>query len=251
MIDALPLAVLCVALLVATVSQRVAGMGFGLVMGPTAALLVGPIAAVVLVNVTAIVACGLILPRVWRDIDWRRLAWIGIPAAIASIGGLLLARVVSADLLRIAVGAVAILGVVLALAFTRTEHRLDGPVTRLVAGSTIGVLNASVAVGAPAVGVYQIVSRWEPRAFAATMQPFWVLVSASTLLERQLLVPQGWPEWPWWAWLAVVAATAAGTLVAEPIARRLPARAVRIAIVVLSILGGGAVIVAGAIGLAG
>ena len=69
MIDALPLAILCVALLLATLSQRVAGMGFGLVMGPTAALLVGPIAAVVLVNVMAIVACGLILPRVWRDMS--------------------------------------------------------------------------------------------------------------------------------------------------------------------------------------
>lgn len=251
MIDALPLAVLCVALLVATLSQRVAGMGFGLVMGPTAALLVGPIAAVVLVNVMAIVACGLILPRVWRDIDWRRLAWIGIPAAALSIAGLLLARVVSADLLRIAVGAVAILGVVLATLFVRTEHRLDGPVTRVTSGGLIGLLNAAVGVGAPAVGVYQIVSRWEPRSFAATMQAFWPIVSIATLVERQLLVPDGWPEWPWWAWLAGVVATAAGTLIAEPIARRIPARAVRIAIVALSILGGAAVIVAGVVGLAG
>lgn len=251
MIDPLTLLLYAAAILVATVAQRVVGLGFGLVMGPVSAIVAGPIGAVPLNCIFGIVACGLMVPGVWRDIDWRRMTWLVVPAVAASIGGLLLARVVATDALRIAIGVVTIAGVLLSVAFTRTSRTIDGPAARVVSGIAIGGFNASVGVGAPLVGAYSLVSRWEPRVMAATMQPFWVVLNSVTLVERQLLVPDGFPQWPWWAWLGAAGAAAVGTLFAQRIAHLVPARVARLAIIVLSMIGGLAVIVTGIAGLVG
>ncbi|WP_306232081.1 sulfite exporter TauE/SafE family protein [Agrococcus beijingensis] len=249
MIDPTTLLLYAAALFVATVAQRVIGLGFGLVMGPVSVLVAGPIAAVPLNLIFAIIGCGLMLPGVWRDVDWRRLAWLLLPAVPMSVVGLLVARMVPTDALRIAVGLVAIAGVLVSVAFTRTAHTLDGPGTRIATGLAIGGLNAAVGVGAPLVGAYALVSRWDPRVLAATMQPFWVILNAVTLLERQLLVPDGFPAWPWWAWLGAAAAAGLGTLLAHRIADRVPAAVARWTIIVLSLAGGAAVLLGGVLGL--
>lgn len=251
MIDPLALGVFCAALLVACIAQRVVGLGFGLVMAPVAALVAGPIAALPLNAVFSVIACSLMLPGVWRDIDWRRMLWLLVPAVVASIPGLLLARAVSPDSLRIAVGLITLGGVVVSVALQRTEHRFDGPLTRTASGAAIGVMNAAVTTGAPAVGIYSLVSRWDPRPFSASMQPFWVGLGLVTIAERQLLVPDGWPEWPWWAWLAGTVAAVVGTLFAHPIAHRVRPGAARWAVVVLSLLGGTAIIWQGVQGIMG
>ncbi|GEK81375.1 sulfite exporter TauE/SafE family protein [Agrococcus baldri] len=251
MIDPVTLLLYAAAIFVATVSQRVIGLGFGLVMGPVSAIVAGPIAAVPLNCIFAVIACSLMLPGVWRDIDWRRMTWLLVPAIPASVAGLLVARMVPTDALRIAIGIVAIAGVLVSVAFTRTSHTLDGATTRIGSGLAIGGFNAAVGVGAPLVGVYALVSRWEPRILAATMQPFWVILNLVTLAERQLLVPDGFPEWPWWAWLGASGAAVVGTLFAHRIAHRISAGVARWTIVALSVVGGTVVIVTGVIGLAG
>ncbi|SFS14914.1 hypothetical protein SAMN04487783_1933 [Agrococcus baldri] len=251
MIDPFTLLLYAAALFVATVAQRVIGLGFGLVMGPVSAIVAGPIAAVPLNCIFAVVACSLMLPGVWRDIDWRRMAWLLAPAIPASVAGLLLARAVSTDALRVTIGIVAIAGVLVSVVFTRTSHTLDGPTTRLVSGVAIGGFNAAVGVGAPLVGAYALVSRWDPRVLAATMQPFWVILNLVTLAERQLLVPDGFPQWPWWAWLGAGAAAAVGTLFAHRIADHISPRVARWTIIVLSLIGGAAVIATGVSGIVG
>ncbi len=249
MIDPVTLLLYAAALFVATVAQRVVGLGFGLVMGPVSVMVAGPIAAVPLNCVFAVVACGLMLPGVWRDIDWRRLSWLLLPAIPASAAGLLVARMVSTDALRIAVGIITIAGVLVSVVFTRSSLTLDGPGTRIAAGVAIGSCNAAVGVGAPLVGMYSLVSRWDPRVMAASMQPFWVVLNLATLAERQLLVPDGFPQWPWWAWLGASAAAALGTVLAHRIAHRVPASVARWTIIGLSIAGGLAVIATGVAGL--
>ena len=249
MIDPITLLLYAAALLVATVAQRVIGLGFGLIMGPVSVMVAGPIAAVPLNCIFSAIGCALMLPGVWRAVDWRRMAWLLVPALPATVAGLLVARIVPTDALRIAVGIVAIAGLLVSVAFTHTQHTLDGPATRIASGLAIGGLNAAVGVGAPPVGVYALVSRWDPRVLAATMQPFWVVLSLATLASRELLVPEGFPDWPWWAWAGASAAAALGTLLAHRIAHRVPARAARATIVVLSLAGGTAVIVSGVAGL--
>lgn len=249
--DAPSLLITCASLVVATIAQRVVGMGFGIIMAPIVAIVAGPFAAVLVVNSYAILACALMLPNVWRHIDWGRVVWLVVPAAVASVAGLLVARATDDDVLRIGVGVVALLGVLVSVLFSRSAHTIDGPAVRVAAGASIGLLNSSVALGAPPVAAYSMLSRWSGPSFTATMQPFWVVLSGLTLLQRHLISPGGAPAWPWWGWVAAALATGAGSVAAEPVARLVSPRLARIGVVVLSLASGIAVTAVGVRGLGG
>jgi uncharacterized membrane protein YfcA len=250
-VDLLSLLVAAVAVLIGAAGQRMIGMGWGLVVTPAVALVAGPLAAVLVVNLYGALACLVILPQVWRDIDWRRLAWLAVPALAMMVPGLLLAKGADTDALRVLVGIVAVVGVVVSVAFTSSARALDGPPLRVGAGATIGVLNASVGMGAPALGIYTLLSGWHDRTFVATMQPFWVIASGAVVAIRPLIAPEGAPEWPWWGWLLMVVPVVAGVLVGNRLAHLVNRAVVKWSIISLSVLGGAALIVTGTMGLLG
>ena len=136
-------------------------------------------------------------------------------------------------------------------ASTGRARSLDGPALRIAAGSTIGLLNASVGMGAPAVGAYSLLSGWQDRTFAATMQPFWVLVSGVIIAVRPFIAPQGSPSWPWWGWLLLVVPVVAGVLLGNRLAHLMSRTVVKWSIIALSVAGGAALIVTGSLGLLG
>ncbi len=249
--DLLSFVVALAAVLVGAAGQRMIGMGWGLVVTPAVALVAGPLAAVLVVNVYGALACLVILPTVWRDVDWRRLAWLAIPALALMVPGLLVAKGLDTDVLRIAVGVIAIVGVAVAVAFTAASRAHDGPALRVAAGATIGALNASVGMGAPALGVYTLLSGWQDRSFVATMQPFWVLVSGVVVAVRPIVAPEGSPDWPLWAWLVLCVPVVAGVLLGNRLAHFVRPAAVRWTIIALSVLGGAALVVTGVLGLLG
>lgn len=249
--DLLSFVVALVAVLIGAAAQRMIGMGWGLVVTPAVALVAGPLAAVLVVNLYGAIACVVILPKVWHDIDWRRLLWLAIPAVALMVPGLLLARGADTDLLRVIVGVIAIIGVVIAVAFTTASRSHDGPALRIGTGATIGVLNASVGMGAPALGVYTLLSGWQDRTFVATMQPFWVLVSGVIVAIRPFVAPEGSPDWPLWAWLVLGVPVAAGVLLGNRLAHLVNRALVRWAIIGLSVAGGVALIVTGTLALLG
>lgn len=249
--DLLSFVVALVAVLIGAAGQRMIGMGWGLVVTPAVALVAGPLAAVLVVNLYGALACVIILPSVWREIDWRRLLWLAVPAVALMVPGLLLAKGLETDVLRLAVGVIAVVGVVITVAFTTAARTHDGPVLRVAAGSTIGLLNASVGMGAPALGVYTLLSGWQDRTFVATMQPFWVIVSGVIVAVRPFVAPEGSPDWPLWAWLVLCIPVVAGVLLGNRLAHLVNRTVVRWSIISLSVLGGLALIVTGTLGLLG
>ncbi|WP_206447195.1 sulfite exporter TauE/SafE family protein [Agrococcus sp. KRD186] len=249
--DLVSFVVALVAVLIGAAGQRMIGMGWGLVVTPAVALVAGPLAAVLVVNLYGAIACIVILPKVWHDIDWKRLLWLAVPAIALMVPGLLLAKGLDTDVLRIAVGVIAMAGVVITVAFTSAERSHDGPALRVVTGATIGVLNASVGMGAPALGVYTLLSGWQDRTFVATMQPFWVIVSGVIVAIRPFVAPEGSPDWPLWAWLVLGIPVVGGVLLGNRLAHLVKPTVVRWSIIALSVLGGAALIVTGALGLLG
>lgn len=247
--ELLSLGVAALAVLVGAAGQRMIGMGWGLIVTPVVALIAGPLAAVLMVNLYGAVACLIILPRVWHDVDWRRLVWLLVPAVALMVPGLLVAQALDTDLLRVIVGAIAVAGVIVSVAVTSTARHRDGPGLRLAAGSSIGLLNASVGMGAPIVGLYSLVSGWHDKTFVATMQPFWALVSGTIVIVRPFVAPEGAPDWPLWGWLALVAPVAAGVLLGDRMAHRVNRTAVRWSIIVCSLLGGVSLVIAGSLAL--
>lgn len=249
--DLLSFVVALVAAFVGASGQRMIGMGWGLVVTPAVALVAGPLAAVLVVNLYGVLASLVILPRIWHDIDWRRLLWLTIPALALMVPGLLLAKGLDTDLLRLAVGVIAVIGVLIAAAFTHAARTHDGRAMRASTGAAIGLLNASVGMGAPAVAFYSLLANWHDRTFIATMQPFWVVLSGATVVVRQFLAPEGAPDWPLWAWLVLAVPVLAGVLLGDRLAHLVSRTVVKRTIIVFSLISGVALIVAGTAGLLG
>lgn len=239
----------CAAALVGSIGQRALGMGFGLVAMPVLVLVIGPLPAVTAMNAMGVLTSLLVLAQVWRLVDWRRLMWLLIPALAGVVPGILLARLADDALLKTVMGAVILIGVALSAWLHRAARPLTGNVPVAVTGVVSGVLNGSVGVAAPAVGIYGAIGDWPQRAYAAALQPFFVVMSAATVLAKGLLDPAGGVPWAWWAWSVLAAVIIAGVLLGARVARRLPERGARAGILVLSFLGGVSVLWAGVAGL--
>lgn len=241
--DVVGFAAICAVGFVAAVGQRALGMGFGLVLMPV--LVLGPLPAVVAVNALGAVTSGIVITQVWRLISWRRLLWLLVPALAGVVPGVLLARAADEALLKVAVGALILIGVGVTVWLRRTARPLTGDVPVAVTGGFAGLLNASVGVGAPALGIYGALGDWPQRAYAAALQPFFLVLSVVTVIVKSVVDPAGAPAWTWWMWVLVVIPLVAGVLAGRPVAARLPERTARTAILLISVLGGVSVLWSG------
>lgn len=91
-------------LVVGAAAQRVTGLGFAVVAAPVLVLLVGPAPGVVLVNVLGALVALLVLLRVRRDVEPRRLLPVTLAALVGVPGGLALAGAVPSAWLELVLG---------------------------------------------------------------------------------------------------------------------------------------------------
>ncbi len=237
--------------LVGAMAQRITGMGFALIAAPALVILLGPFDGVVIVNLCAVLSSLLILPRVWRDVDWRRFSWLTVPALVGTVAGALLATHVSPPLLQVGVGVLVIAALTVTLVVTRTSHVASGPTPALIAGAASGVMNAAAGVGGPALSVYAVATRWSQVRFAATAQPYFVAIGVASLVGK--LGATGWaaPALDPGAWPVVIGALLVGLALGEVLTRRISHRAARIAVIAIAYVGGAAALVDGLLDLAG
>ena len=245
--------------------QRASGTGFGLVVGPTIAVLLGPSTSVLFVNAVGILVAAIILPAVWRQIDWRRAAGVvgwGIPGS--ALGAWALHSVPPA-VLTLAIGVIVLAGLGVIFALRELPH-WEGPGTTAVAGALAGLFNAGSGIPAPVLVAYARLSRWEHHSFVATLQPIFIGLPALALVGRfgveALLGPGAGAAGagadagagaaagagllpPWWAGLLLVAAALAGLVAGNGLARRLEPRRAQQLTIVLAVLGGVAALVRG------
>ncbi|WP_127794741.1 sulfite exporter TauE/SafE family protein [Agromyces sp. LHK192] len=235
--------------LVGAFAQRVTGMGFALVASPALVLLLGPFDGVFVVNLCAVLSSLLILPRVWRAIDWPRLARL-LPAAIVGTAvGAVVAASVPGPALQFGIGVLVLVALTATLLASRTARVPDRLGVTLAAGGASGFMNAAAGVGGPAIAVYAIATRWPQPAFAATNQPYFVAIGVASLVGK--FAASGWslPELDPSMWIAVAVAVVLGLVVGELLHRRIGNRAARIGVIVLAYLGAAAATVDGAIEL--
>jgi uncharacterized membrane protein YfcA len=230
--------------LLGAVTQRVAGIGFGLVASPMLVLLLGPLQGVVVTNAfglaTALVAASGTLPR----IEWRRILPIAAAAVVAIVPGAILARAIAGPTLSIVAGSLVLAALAISIAARRIRG-LDRWPGLVAAGGLGGVMNVLAGVGGPAVTAYAIAARWEHRAFSTSIQAYLVITCAASLIMRGTL-----PTLSIAQWLAALAALGAGIVLGQWLSRRVDARAGRIACIAVATLGGIAVIVSGSVELA-
>lgn len=232
------LVLVAAAVILGTVVQRVSGMGVGLVVSPTLVLLLGPVAGVLLTNLTTTASAALIAVAVRQDIDWRRYRQVAPLIIAGSIPGALLVRAVDRGWLEVTIGTL-----LLATLIVSTVGRLpvlNGRGPAAAAGAVGGFLNTAVGVAAPAMLVYAQATRWSQRSFAATLQPIFCTMGATSLITK-FAVGATAVSGPPPAGIAVTAVimVPVGLLVGNAVARWVPAstgRRVAVTVVVVGAL---------------
>lgn len=126
------------------------GFGFSMITVAGLSLMFPPVAVVPAVLMLEVVASACLLPGVWKDIDWKTLAWLsggvaaGIPVGVRLLAGL------PEPALRIGIALV----VAVLAGLLRTGYVYNRPMGRaaiLGIGTVSGLFNGSAAVGGPPV----------------------------------------------------------------------------------------------------
>lgn len=225
------------AVLAGALLQRVTGMGFALVSAPFLVLMVGPASGVILVHLCSLGTAGTILVLVRRDIDWARALALFGPACVGTVCGALIVGVTSVPVLQVAVGVLVVVSLSVPVLVTRLRVR---PRLRyvLTSGYFSGLMGSTAGLAGPALSVLAVTTRWNPRAFAATMQPFFLLLAVFTISTYLVLDPASIPTLSVPMWIVIASACVVGIVVGEFAARRLPLPAARAALITIALLGG-------------
>lgn len=227
-------------MIVGAVAQRIAGLGFALLVAPLLVLILGPHEGVILVNMCGVVSSVLIAPRVWKDIDWSMFRWLVIPSFFGSIPGSIAAVYLPAAPLAVTVGAVVLVGLFISLVLQRTDLVLRGNPPKVVAGIASGLTNSMAGVGGPAVSAYALLARWPQRPFAATLQPFFAVIGTVALVAKLWIDPGKAPPLDGWMWPLIGVAIVAGIIAGEKLAPFVRDDHARAAVVIIAFLGAGA-----------
>ncbi len=238
------------AILVGGSLQRVTGMGFALVSGPFLVLMLGAGQGVLMLNVLGAMSAGLILVRVWRAVEWRRFAVLATASVCTTVPAAWLLRDASGPALEVTVGLVIIAGMTVALLANRmrTERplwRSGNPWPAVAAGALSGAGSVTAGVGGPPMAAYAVLDRWDPRRFAATLQPFFIVNATGSAGAKLALTDATLPPLEPWAWAVIVAAVFLASVIGDVLARRVPRAAVRRVLVVIAYLGGLATLLRG------
>lgn len=230
-------ALVLIAVVAGAFAQRLAGLGFGLLVSPVLVVLLGPFDGVMIINLCGAASSLLILSRVWRHVSWRRYLGLAACALTGVVPGAWLASHVPEAPLEICVGALLILGLMASQRLNRSDWRVSGPVPMVSLGFTSGLMNAAAGVGGPAITAYAIVTRWEQKSFGATLQPYFVTTGLSSLLSKYLFSGGHLPALEGWQWLGILAAMILGIVAGDLLAGRVRPGVVRRIVVAIAYAG--------------
>jgi hypothetical protein len=195
---------------VATALQRITGLGFAMLSAPFAVVALGTHQGIMLITLLAVVASLLMLPSMWRDIDWSRVAWIGLSATASIVPAAWLGAHIDGALIYLLVGVLVIIGLGVALLMQSTAEPITHRPAQILTGVGAGAGGVLAGIGGPAMTIFGVLSRWPIASFAASLQPMWVMIASATLVGRWWFMGSTLPELSWWMWLLAVVGIAVG-----------------------------------------
>lgn len=230
------IALVVLTVLVASTVQRVTGMGFAMLLAPFAVLVLGAGPGVLLVNALGIISAMLVMVRVRRDIHWPTARGLLPTAAIGVLIGVGITQVLSPAGAQVAAGTVVVLALLASMVVVRTRTIARTASATATAGITSGLMGALAGVGGSAMVVLAVLTRWEPRTFAATMQPYFALLGMITIAARLVADPGAWPQFSVFVWVCLGIAMFAGLALGEKLT--VSPTAARNAVILLAGAGG-------------
>jgi uncharacterized protein len=242
-------ALVLIAVVAGALAQRLAGLGFGLLVSPVLVVLLGPFDGVMIINLCGAASSLLILSRVWRHVDWRRYAGLAVSAVTGVVPGAWLASHVPEAPLEICIGVLLIVALLASQRLNRSSWRATGPVPMVSLGFSSGLMNAAAGVGGPAITAYAIATRWDQKSFGATLQPYFITTGLSSLLSKYLFSGGHLPALEGWQWLGILGAMVLGIVAGDLLSGRVRPGAVRRIVVVIAYVGAVSTVTKGVMGL--
>jgi uncharacterized membrane protein YfcA len=175
-----------------------------------------------------------VLVREHRAVMVRRVLPVLVTALVSTP---LLVHVLSSvhtGSLRVAAGAVIVVGAALVAAGRTRDAGLTGGI---VAGLVSATMNVLASAGGPAVAIYATGARWDPGRLRATLQAYFLCLNVVTLLTL------GAPNWSTRRAAVLVAALVVGSGVGAVLAPRVSHHLARTMTLLLAAAGGLAVVV--------
>lgn len=239
-----------IAVVAGALAQRLAGLGFGLLVAPVLVVLLGPFDGVMIINLCGAASSLLILSRVWRHVQWKRYCGLALAALAGVLPGAWLASNVAEAPLQICIGILLIVALLGSQRLTRSSWRASGPVPMVSLGFSSGLMNAAAGVGGPAITAYAIATRWEQKSFGATLQPYFVTTGVSSLVSKYVISGGHVPGLAGWQWLSILAAMVTGIIVGDLLSSRVKPASVRRIVVAIAYVGAASTLAKGFIELA-
>jgi uncharacterized protein len=220
--DSQVIALTVLVMFLASIARSTFGFGDALLSMPPLAMLLGTRAAVPLVAI-AIVIPGVVIP--WRDrqhVIWKEAGALTLGSVPGLVLGVMLLRRADDTTLRWMVGCATITYAVWALLLRRTEIRL-GPRWVWLFGFLSGLFGGAATTGGPPAVIYASLRGWAPAVARATLQAFYLFLCFAVVVGH---IASGlWTEHPPLLVLYGAPAIVVGVLIGERLHRRLdPAR---------------------------
>ena len=224
-------------------TQRVTGMGFGLVASPFLVLLLGAGTGVPLIQVLTIAASVVVLVVVFREVEWRKMITLLIPAYLGIVPGWWLSEVLPPAALSVLVGTLVVLAL-LAMLLSERARVFKGTGGLVSAGLLSGFMNVTAGVGGPAIVLYSLSTGWPHRSFVATVQVYFIFLNIGSLIAH------GIPALSGPTWLLIAAALVVGMVLGQLLSRRIDSVLASRLVLVVAFTGSLATIVRGLLELA-
>lgn len=235
---------------VGVVLQRSAGLGFAAILAPVAVLFLGPVDGVIVVNLLSVLSTLLILPSVWSRVDWRRCAWIvalGIPGSLL---GTALTVVLDRAWLEMAIGLILLAGLLVTALMPSARLEAERPVLRAVSGATAGFMSSAAGAGGPVILMYATVAKWPFTVLAATLQPYFIVVSGLAFGAKIVIHPEAVFALDLVGWVVIGTALVVGAFTAHVLGGRIPVRVCRIIAFAIASAGAAAALIRGVLAVA-
>jgi uncharacterized protein len=124
------------------------GFGSGMIWAGGLSLVLPPVVVVPAIFLLDLAASAHLVPRVWKDIDWRSLGWLLLGAFVAMPLGLYLLASLPSDVIRAAI-AVVVLAATVLLWRGFALRAMPGARVALLAGALSGFLGGAAGIGGP------------------------------------------------------------------------------------------------------
>lgn len=241
--------VVCATLFIGALLQRVSGMGLGLVGGPVLMLAMGPVEGVIVLNVLATLNAFVSTLTVRKNVNWRVFGVIASVLVVGAIPGALIVRSFSPDILLVVAGILLLAALFVVTVGKRYVPPVSGNAPLAAVGVVAGFMNTIAGIAGPAITVYSTAARWDPRMYAATLQPIFMVAGAISFIIKDITGAADLGGVDAAVWILGGVAMMAGILAGVKIALRVPRNKAYNLALALAVFGGFTTLARGLVGV--